>query len=498
MSSGANSLSEESGCSVDDDPLGVTSGSREDKFGHRASSKGSVDSIPISDLSLSKDPSTNSPVSSSAGQDLGPDVSSIQLSGRRGSQVSTSSISHSSLHQQHRLSLSSFASSTGSPRPTASSNGTTIGDLSTASMPLLPGVRSNGRDNEQWLGSHRASDSLSLAASTSSRRINSSSASISDTSSVHSYPPVPRHNSNASNSDVLDAWKSWGASSKGARREFDGHSPVTRITATSNMLSPFAPLRKRLVRAVYSGKRVGVEVQLIIELVDALESYVRAFSNTINTTVPSSEERGELRKEAVNEVSSLLRELIEIAPEAQRCLAQGNYGPLASTSNSVSDPTSPNRRSSSQKSNNEMFDTGLATWWPRRLARDCRAMLEEVSLAAGETPRNPRSPAGGVVGTDDRNSIGEESGSVDAPNGTAGVVSSKSQLTVPDLLLGDALANSEWDPTRRRRTSIDEFVPSSASQDSGVDSRARSEELLVEGRRRWQAYVSRMEGQPEE
>lgn len=90
---------------------------------------------------------------------------------RRGSALSTSSsiAGPYTLHQHplhNRSSLSSFASSSGSPLATASTfsaGGTTIGDLSTASMPLLPGGPAG-----------------------------------SDTSSVHSYPPWPRNRASSS------------------------------------------------------------------------------------------------------------------------------------------------------------------------------------------------------------------------------------------------------------------------------------------------------------
>ncbi|KAL8283671.1 hypothetical protein RQP46_005466 [Phenoliferia psychrophenolica] len=429
---------------------------------------------PHFDLPFDHVPSTNSPVSSTAGQDSGPDGASIMLADRRGSQLSNSSLSNS-VSNQHRHSLSSFVSSTGggSPRPTASSNGTTIGDLSTASMPLLR----SGRDDDHrspWTGgssTRGASDSNSMAPSTSSRsrRVNNSSASIlSDSSSVHSYPPVPRTHSQSASSDL------WSTSSgTKSRREHDGYSPASRAVSTAGMLNPFAPLRKRLVRTI-SSKRIGVEVQLLVELVDALEHYMRLFTPNLS---PDELAAGEdARVEVVNEVTLLLKELTEIAPEAQRCLAQGSYGPIA---NSASGGGGSGRTTSHSLRSDHMFDSGLATWWPRRLVKDCRGLLEEVGLAATASPRHSRTPALTVVAGTTSDSAAAAVESALQPT----LEEDPEQATAIEIVL----AGSEWDPTTRQAR--EPAVPPDL-----VALAARQEALLVEGHRRWQAFLTRSGG----
>ncbi|KAK4699693.1 hypothetical protein P7C70_g6565, partial [Phenoliferia sp. Uapishka_3] len=407
----------------------------------------------MSDLSLSQGHPADSPVSST--QDIGPDSNSIQLSGRRGSQFSASSYTRSAANQQHRASLSSFASSSGSPLVNAaSSNGTTIGDLSMASMPLLPGVHSV-RDGD------------------GARRVNSSSASISisDSSSIHSYPPKPRNSVHGS----IEGSASGAAKNRRDYVETDikvfldlqaGHSPATRVVASAaGLLNPFAPLRKRLVRTLSSGKRIGVEIQLIVELLDAVDHYMSLFAANLS---PEELSNGtDARLEIVNEVTSLLRELTEIAPEAQRCLAQGNYGPLCGAPGG-------GRRQSNHRSN-DMFDSGLATWWPRRLVKDCRGLLDEVGFSPGNsTPRRTKSLLTTTVGT---------SRPSDGPS-DADVGPEVEQDNPPEIVLATVLANLSRD--LGSRVAKEPEIPPDL-----VAIEARREELLNEGRRRWQAYVKR-------
>lgn len=120
-----------------------------------------------------------------------------------------------------------------------------------------------------------------------------------------------------------------------------------------------------------------------------------------------------------------------------------------------------------------MFDSGRATWWPRRLIKDCRTLLEEVGLAAGSTPRS-RTPAAlaSVAATD--------SGVDQDPVLQTGL----DVEPAPESAIEEVLAGSEWDPLTHlaREPEVPPDLQAIA---------ARREELLVEGRRRWQAYVSR-------
>jgi len=134
-----------------------------------------------------------------------PHISSDDVFARRGS-TSSHSPSHTTPHMSqylatHRASLSSFASSSfgpgGSPRAPPSSNGTTVGDLSTASMPLLPGVR--GRDDESLRFSPWSQTPVFGAV------IGKGNSNGSDTSSVHSYPPKPRSSGSL---EGAETWRS--------------------------------------------------------------------------------------------------------------------------------------------------------------------------------------------------------------------------------------------------------------------------------------------------
>ena len=353
-------------------------------------------------------------------------------------------------HDYNRNSLSSFASSSGSPLATTSTFSVgerTIGDLSTASMPLLG-------------AGHRAVEG-------------------SDTSSVHSYPPPPWQRQGAESS--LDGHDEAGggagagvglrprsvrtssSSTDFARDHWSAYvsrpAPPPRVANTPPLpapnYNPLAPLRKRFARAIGAGRKVTVELQLVVELVDALEHCITAFSGKGDDPLglashpspgplaqPSSSPGVDGRPgsagssvsmsylvglsaktamaraadiELMNEVRSLVKELVEICPDAQTCLTNGEYGPLAygpptlalaatdkppsigggARLRSAPSPHSTRQvnianhaAAASDNTKLDMKDPGTPDWWPRRLARDCRALLDEVGVAlgGGQTP----------------------------------------------------------------------------------------------------------------
>lgn len=220
-------------------------------------------------------------------------------------------------------------------------------------------------------------------------------------------------------------------------------SPAPRAThAPQNpYYNPLAPLRKRFARAISAGRQVSVELQLVVELVDALEHCIVAFSgqgddplgvgrNRSSTPSQSNGRPGSAAStasmsyvvglsastavaraadlELMNEVRSLVKELVEICPDAQTCLTDGGYGPLAhcpsssaaasttkppsigggrrpkaSTSANASPARAASSNTASHSTKLDMKDPGTADWWPRRLARDCRALLDEVGVTLG-------------------------------------------------------------------------------------------------------------------
>lgn len=162
------------------------------------------------------------------------------------------------------------------------------------------------------------------------------------------------------------------------------------------------------------------EVQLLLELVEALDACVASLAHPLEAEAvppdrlrastsslsaapaPSPAKRADPggapghsfatpRLVAVDEVRLLVQELVELIPDAQRCLREGAYGPLTQTdvttdvllrsldadpsdsSSSPIGPTSPLPRLDS---------------WPARLARDCRALLEEAGLPSTASGAN--------------------------------------------------------------------------------------------------------------
>jgi hypothetical protein len=210
--------------------------------------------------------------------------------------------------------------------------------------------------------------------------------------------------------------------------------------------NPLAPLRKRLARSLGRGKRVSVELQLIIELVYALEKYCESFEASQGDSA------------LLEEVTSLIKELIEVAPDAQQCLSQGRYGPLPFLSATIA------RGGSGDK-----YDQGVpdADWWPRRLARDCREILEEVRHASGVATEE----APGIAESKETDSSGDNKSSTNGSPLTAIESRSSSVLEHP----------------------LDGSTAKGILSESKIAA-ARKEELLEEGKRRWAAYRKRQQG----
>lgn len=139
-------------------------------------------------------------------------------------------------------------------------------------------------------------------------------------------------------------------------------------SAPCSSLNPLGPFRRRLARSIGAGKRVRVELQLVVELIDALENYIAASSPS-----SSGDDSGNGATASLEEVTLLVNELIEVAPDAQRCLTDGLYGPFAYPSAQL-------------KPHLKTWNDDSPSWWPRRLARECRCVLEEMGLLMGTTP----------------------------------------------------------------------------------------------------------------
>ncbi|GAA5950599.1 hypothetical protein JCM10213_006933 [Rhodosporidiobolus nylandii] len=278
----------------------------------------------------------------------------------------------------------------------------------------------------------------------------------SETSSIHSYPPLPRQRTRSTmgSSGNAEGWASFATGQIKRERTRESQDAWPAVVSTSYIRPPLArppqayqsslstysfpgpstraphlhhslpvainplnPLRKRLARSLASsgtgGSTLNPEAQLLLELIDALEHCITSFSpsngtsgdlhrssgepgasSTLPTSPSSSSSPGALpcplnhatsttpapRSEAsrstlVDEVRLLIRELVELVPDAQACLIAGSYGPLSARGAGTS--TKALLRSLEEASENERRDE---RWWPPKLARDCRALLEETGL----------------------------------------------------------------------------------------------------------------------
>lgn len=411
---------------------------------------------------------------------------------RRGSEISTSSALSSYSPQSHTFPPMPGSTATSFKRHSVSSfGGYTIGAQSTtsSSMPLLRrhGTRESvngGGESRSSSPSHQAVGRRTSSAGTGAAvagggvattgRRHRDSSSYSETSSLHSYPPKPRQRTGSLSLSIsendyatghiqrrgsadsrADAWPSYvgsppvtkpAPSYQSTLSTYSFPAMPTRslgIPAPPSVYNPLAPLRKRLARslAVTVGAReLHTEVQLLLELIDALEHCIATFAPprpdwsaarrasadsgdggagqlTPLTTATSSlssvrdateDERlapstvstrsststagavpgagagaattASAKHALVDEVRLLVREVVELVPSAQRCLADGAYGPLAQPAASVSTrallhalehPSPPQLAVDPE-------------WWPRKLVRDCRALLDEAGLSTGQ------------------------------------------------------------------------------------------------------------------
>ena len=201
-------------------------------------------------------------------------------------------------------------------------------------------------------------------------------------------------------------------------------SPAHRLPRLQG--NPLAPLRKRLARSLAAtgrGRRLHTEVQLLLELVEALDACVASLAHPLEaeavppdrqlrastsmlsvapTQLASPSKRGDApghspatpRLVAVDEVRLLVQELVELIPDAQRCLREGAYGPLTQSDVTTDvllqsledpDPTTDGASSSPVTQTSPLWKLDS---WPARLARDCRALLEEAGLPSTASGAN--------------------------------------------------------------------------------------------------------------
>ncbi|GAA5947069.1 hypothetical protein JCM3765_002138 [Sporobolomyces pararoseus] len=450
----------------------------------------------------------------------------------------------------------------------------------------------NGTDTNSVAGGrYQASSSSRVHLAESSRASYYSD----DASSIHSYPPKPRQRTGSTwttseNGEARNSWmrefESTGATGQVQRRgSADSrndswpavvansyiHQPIARpvpaylsqlstysFPSTSNSPSkvppprpvssgpitragglgssnPLAPLRKRLARSLAgSGGHLHTEVQLLLELVDALDHCITLFSPSSTTPIPDQafsptsrtppssstiptplEEsppsigptRSTQSKAALlDEVRLLVRELVELVPDAQRCLTTGQYGPLAfpntttsrlmqslekkatestedpplTPSSPTSSPTSPVAHSPRPTS----WNSGISNdWWPSRLARDCRNLLVEAGLPSGRA--STVWLAARLSEEDSTEDYGSSPPQVVVTNsGSAGVTTERSQL---QKLEGKEEGEAE-DGEVELREALTKLQPPT-SKTLNLDSEtARRDELLEQGKKRWEAY----------
>lgn len=201
-------------------------------------------------------------------------------------------------------------------------------------------------------------------------------------------------------------------------------SPAHRLPRLQG--NPLAPLRKRLARALAAtgrGRRLHTEVQLLLELVEALDACVASLAHPLEAEAvpPDRQLRASTsmlpvapaqlaspsrwgdapghssatpRLVAVDEVRLLVQELVELIPDAQRCLREGAYGPLTQSDvttdvllQSLEDPD-PTTDGASSSPVTPTSPLRKLDSWPARLARDCRALLEEAGLPSTASGAN--------------------------------------------------------------------------------------------------------------
>lgn len=262
------------------------------------------------------------------------------------------------------------------------------------------------------------------------------------------------------------------SSSKSSSRSSSSRHGLGYVSTRSNLTptpsvagNPLMPLRKRLARVLRAGKRGSVEVQLLLELIDALEHYIRATEQLLVTptrsstphsvsapatpptppatfaseTAPASQACIDL----LSEVRSLVKELVEFVPDAQVCLTSGQYGPLAfpcaslhyqHPQQAVHHPQGANGKSAvafssalpslppstthamvlhdmkgARGEDSSDVREARTQWWPRRLSRDCRALLEDVGFSVSVLTAAAAAAVGANASTPTLGSVGDSS-----------------------------------------------------------------------------------------
>lgn len=311
--------------------------------------------------------------------------------------------------------------------------------------------------------------------------------------------------------------------------------PITRA-GTLGSSNPLAPLRKRLARSLAgSGGHLHTEVQLLLELVDALDHCITLFSPSAaianpdqafspasrippsSSTIPlpldeSPPSIGPTRSTQskaalLDEVRLLVRELVELVPDAQRCLTTGQYGPLAFPNTTTSrlmqslekkvtestedpplvSPSSPNSSLSSPAAHAPRptsWNSGISSeWWPSRLARDCRNLLVEAGLPSGRAStvwlaaRLSEEDSSEVYGSPPPAVVVTQSGST-------GGNTENSKLEKVD---GDE-EQQEADEEVELREALTKLEPPTSKTLKLDSETARRDELLEQGKKRWEAY----------
>ncbi|GAA6053454.1 hypothetical protein JCM3770_005173 [Rhodotorula araucariae] len=413
-------------------------------------------------------------------------------------------------------------------------------------------------------GGRRPSSGGTGAAGARTRGDSSASCGYSDKSSLHSYPPKPRQraSSTAMGSSDEGGWKRWAREieatsatghvqrrgSADSRNDigpgFPTNSyipvPVNRPAASyQSALStysfstlpsrsfggassppvphnPLAPLRKRLARslAVTTGRRqLHAEVQLLLELVDALEHCIATFAPTgdgaklphasgdagaggsggslpgstsvtssLSSTCDATYENPlaasptstcsstwtagvaaavaatpSARLALVDEVRLLVREVVELVPDAQRCLTLGAYGPLASPAAAVS----TRALLDALEQHAPRAVAADAEWWPRRLVRDCRALLDEAGLPTRQGSATQTVWALATRLSDDADAaiaavpaLGAAGGAY-APRGGTAAAAPHSDARREELLLQ---GKQRWEQYRERQSALERYA----------------------------------------
>ncbi|SGY32469.1 BQ5605_C002g01368 [Microbotryum silenes-dioicae] len=320
-------------------------------------------------------------------------------------------------------------------------------------------------------------------------------------------------------------------------------------TSQSSYINPLAPLRKRLARALAFPRRGnGFEVQLVLELIDALEHCVEEGSRRWRLSFPTlnlvgieteiaphetisvdSDDLEQVDNDSTDtptkgmtptppapstslealfeEVQVLIKELVEIAPDARKCLVAGRYGPLslpagASTASKLStfDPSTLA---------NALIDPGTLDWWPRRLSRDLRALLDDVGFAAVLRRRRQGSRRGldedgttsgtsassrlgfrgrSAFGFDDLRETGEEDWETDESLNQALTVVVESLQNRQDGASVVGHKNGVWEGEGAHTPGRIGLGVGMLERGLAGEDIERKEKLLVEGQRRWDSW----------